>query len=520
MLQQPDEEDIPLPHRPLPSVNIALLPHELRAIRMQRLAIAGAVLLSISVVVGLAYGKSIWARIQARGGDANPQALNETSAASDPTLTSAGARPPALLPALAAGPIPVGRRRSVATERRSVPQATIDAEPSPLDASLVRSEHRFGRARSFRDALVLGGASPNEANELIGALQKVVDFRRGKPDDLLIFERDADKQLRTFEYRAGVTEVYRAVRGENGALRGLRLEIPVERRRVAKGTFIAGSLGHSLSALGLGRTLAGIVTEAFDGRIAFTRDTRTGDSVKLIVDEEYVDGAFLRYGSVHAIEYASERAGKLQVFWFDPDEDDAEFFDGTGRALHGGWLRVPVRYDHISSPYNLRRRHPILKRIMPHLGIDYSASTGTPVWAAADGTVTFAGPRGPNGNLVSLRHANGFESHYAHLWKISAGIRPGVRVSQRAVVGFVGSTGRSTGPHLHFAIKRHGRFVDPASQLNGPGEALPASQQARFRSTAQRLRGELEHIALAPPPSSDNDPLKAEEPPDDEDLDL
>ena len=520
MLQQPDEEDIPLPHRPLPSVNIALLPHELRAIRMQRWAIAGAALLLISVLVGLAYGKSIWARIQARANDSN-QALNETSAASDPTLISAGgARPPALLPALAAGPLPVGRRRAASPERRSTPQSNADVESDPLDASRVRSEHKFGRARSFREALLLGGASPSEATELIGALQKVVDFRRGKPDDLLIFERDADKQLRSFEYRAGVTEVYRAVRGENGALRGLRLEIPVERRRVAKGTFIAGSLGHSLSALGLGRTLAGIVTEAFDGRIAFTRDTRTGDSVKLIIEEEYVDGTFLRYGNVHAIEYASERAGKLQAFWFDPDNDDAEFFDAAGRALHGGWLRVPVRYDHISSPYNLRRRHPILKRITPHLGIDYSASVGTPVWAAADGTVTFAGPRGPNGNLVSLRHANGFESHYAHLWKISAGIRPGARVTQRAVVGFVGSTGRSTGPHLHFALKRNGRFVDPASQLNGPGEPLPAAQQPRFRSAAQRLRGELEHIALAPAPSSDSDPLKAEEPPDDEDLDL
>jgi murein DD-endopeptidase MepM/ murein hydrolase activator NlpD len=422
------------------------------------------------------------------------------------------------MPVLAAGPIPASRRRAPPPERRPTP-AAAEAEPSPIEASLVRSEHKFGRARSFRDALVFGGASPNEANELIGALQKVVDFRRGKPDDLLIFERDADKQLRSFEYRAGITEIYRAVRGENGTLRGLRLEIPIERRRVAKGTFIAGSLGHSLSALGLGRSLAGIVTEAFDGRIAFTRDTRTGDSVKLIVDEEYVDGAFLRYGNVHAIEYASERAGKLQAFWFDPEDDQPEFFDGAGRALHGGWLRVPVRYDH-SSPYNLKRRHPILKRVMPHLGIDYSASTGTPVWAAADGTVTFAGPRGPNGNLVSLRHSNGFESHYAHLWKISAGIRPGTRVTQRQVVGFVGSTGRSTGPHLHFALKRSGHFVDPASQLNGPGEPLPPAQQPRFHSTAQRARGELEHIAIAPAPTIERDPLKTEEAPDDEDLDL
>jgi murein DD-endopeptidase MepM/ murein hydrolase activator NlpD len=514
MLRSPDEEDIPLPHRPLPSVDIALLPHELRAIRMQRWAIGGAGAALVLIAVGLSYGKSVWARLHASR-DPGTWSQSERSAASDPTLTSgAGSQPP--LPVLA-GPAASKRRAASTHEHRAAP---AEADGVSNHGALGRVEHRFGRARSFREALLLGGASPNEASQLIEALEKLVDFRRGKPEDVMIFERDPDKQLRAFEYRASITEVYRAVRNEAGALRGLRLDIPIERRRVATGTYISGTLGHSLSALGLGRSLAGLVTEAFGSRIAFTRDTRTGDSVKLIVDEEYVDGAFLRYGNVQAVEYASERAGKLQVFWYEPEREPGDYYDGAGRALHGGWLRTPLRYDHISSPFNLKRRHPILKRVMPHLGIDYSATTGTPVWAAAEGTITFAGPRGPNGNLVSLRHKNGFESHYAHLWKISAGIKSGSRVSQRQVVGFVGSTGRSTGPHLHFALKRGGRFVDPVTQLNGLGEPLPPPQQARFRALAQRLREELEHIALAPAPGADPDSLKPDEPADDEDLDL
>ena len=347
----------------------------------------------------------------------------------------------------------------------------------------------------------------------------MVDFRRGKPEDRLIFERDADKQLQVFEYRASVTEVYRAVRNENGALRGLRVEIPIERHRISKGTFVAGTLGHSLEALGLGGSLAGMVTEAFGSRISFTRDTRAGDSVKIIVDEEYVDGAFLRYGAVHAIEYASARIGKLQAFWFEPDHYGGEFFDNNARALHGGWIRTPLRYDHISSPFNLKRRHPILKRVVPHLGIDYAASTGSPVWAAADGIVTFAGRRGANGNLVSLRHEGGFETHYAHLWKIGAGLKVGAKLKQRQVLGFVGSTGRSTGPHLHFAIKRYGRFVDPNAQLNGPGAPLPSALVPKFRAAAEQLRAELEHIPLAPPPAVE--PAKVEDTAEeDEDLDL
>jgi murein DD-endopeptidase MepM/ murein hydrolase activator NlpD len=519
MLRTPDEEDIPLRHRPLPSVDFALLPHELRAIRMQRLAIAGAVVGLMALVVGLAYGKAAWAHLH---GTPPEHSWDGAEPAPNSTTTLAATN----------APDGISRRRTGSVADRRTPPV-VSALPRPIvvttrvigdsstgEGALSRIETKFGSAKSFHEALLLSGASPFEANELIAALQKLVDFRRGKPEDRFIFERDNDKQLRSFEYRAGITEIYRAVRNEAGALRGLRVEIPIEKRRVEKGIFIAGSLGHSLAALGLAPSLVGIVTEALGSRISFTKDTRAGDSVKLIVDEEYVDGAFLRYGVVHAVEYASERAGKLQAFWFEPENDAPDFYDPNGRALHGGWLRTPLRYDYISSPYNLKRRHPILKRVVPHLGIDYSAGTGTPVGAAADGVVSFAGTRGPNGNLVSIKHSNGYESHYAHLWKIGAGIKPGTKLKQRQVLGFVGSTGRSTGPHLHFAVKHSGHFVDPATLLNGLGEPLSGALQPRFRAAAQHLREELEHIPLAPAPTVEGDADKADDTADDEDVDL
>lgn len=512
MLRNPDEEDdVPLRHRPLPSVDFALLPHELRAIRMQRRAIAGGIALVIVIGVGAIWGRRITGHLDARS---QPEPQLDVDA-----IAQAEARPArsAHVAALAASPL----ARGVETTRSGIqiPISTSNITDGQ-DGPRSRVEYKFGHAKSFRDAIVHCGATTAEADALIGALQKLVDFRRGKPEDRFVFERDAEQHLRAFEYRAGITEVYRAARDENGDLRGLKVDIPIERRRIAQGTFIAGTLGHSLDALGIGASLAGIVTEAFNAKISFTRDTRAGDSVKIIVDEEYVDGNFLRYGVVHAIEYASERVGKLQAYWYQPERGEGDFYDGVGRALHGSWLRTPVRYDHISSPFNLKRRHPILKRIIPHLGIDYSASTGTPVWAAAAGQITFAGPRGPNGNLVSMRHENGYESHYAHLWKIGPGLKVGSRLQQRQVLGFVGSTGRSTGPHLHFAMKRSGRFIDPASLFNGPGEPLPASQQPLFRAQAQRLRAELEQIPLAPAPTTDDSAKPDEAGEDDEDLDL
>ncbi|MET0390944.1 MAG: M23 family metallopeptidase [Polyangiales bacterium] len=531
MLRNLDEEEPPLRHRPLPSVDFALLPHELRAIRAQRRAVAAAVIGLVLIAVGLTYGRRAVSEhlLALEGGQAKseepaPLDLDPADILTD-GAPSAREAPGSSRSGRSASLVSGLPRRSQAvgtteTSRSSVHAAPISSsDVASPDGSLNRTEYKFGRAKSFHGALLACGASQDEADALVGALQKLVDFRRGKPEDRLIFERDADEQLHAFEYRAGITEIYRAVRSERGALRGLRVEVPVEHRRIAKGVFIAGTLGHSLDALGLSPSLAGTVTEALGTKISFTRDTRTGDSVKIILDEEYVDGTFWRYGAVHALEYTSERAGKLQAFWFEPERGDGDFYDVTGRALHGGWMRTPVRYDHVSSPFNLKRRHPILKRIMPHLGIDYSAGTGTPVWAAADGQVTFAGPRGANGNLVSVRHTSGYETHYAHLWKIGTGIKPGAQLKQRQVLGYVGSTGRSTGPHLHFAIKRAGRFLDPVTQFNSLGEPLASGHQQRFRAVTERLRAELEQVPLAAAPSVEIAP-KPDDVEEEEDLDL
>jgi murein DD-endopeptidase MepM/ murein hydrolase activator NlpD len=274
-----------------------------------------------------------------------------------------------------------------------------------------------------------------------------------------------------------------------------RVRSTVEWRRIAKGVRIHGSLGQSLAAVGLAG-LTQTIQQTLAPRIALATAARAGDTLRVIVEAEYSGGKFVRFGTLHALEYTSLRAGKLEAFWFEPTPGSGAPFDDKGRSLRGTWLRTPVRYDRISSGYNLKRRHPLLKRVVPHLGVDYSACRGTPVWAAADGLVTFAGRLGANGNLVSIRHGSGYETHYAHLARISPGIRAGRHLKQRQLVGFVGSTGRSTGPHLHFALKRDGRFVDPAKQLDKVGAPLPRAAEPRFRETLKRMRASLAAIPI------------------------
>jgi murein DD-endopeptidase MepM/ murein hydrolase activator NlpD len=470
-------------HRPLPSIDIPILRDDVARSRKGRLvwtgvlAVGGVLLLVVAMLIPATQ-------------PSEPEAEDDVPGA---VPLSVG-----LVPPVDAGPPPVDAAIVLATP------VTVETTPDR-----VRTVHHFGEAHGFRPALTSTGLSGADADALITALDGVMDFRRCRPDDEMAIERDTSGTMVRFEYRASITQIYEATRGDDGRLTGRQVEVPVDTQRLARGGSVTSSLGAALEAAGLGRTMVGTFVDVFDGRIDFNTETRSGDAFRILVDEESIDGTFLRYGTVWAVEYRSQRRGVLTAFYFTPRDAQGDFYDETGRGVHGGWLRTPLHYDHISSPFDMHRMHPVLHRVMPHNGIDFAAGTGTTVWAAADGEVTFAGVRGANGNLVGIRHSEGFETFYAHLSRFATGLHVGQTVHQRDVIGYVGSTGRSTGPHLHFGLKRHGAFVDPASELNGPGRMLPAAQLGRFRTEMARLREALAaiplpevHTAEAPEPSA------------------
>jgi len=492
--------------RPLPSVDMPLLKEERRARLARRvIAASGAVILIGGGAAAAVWAgwEGVWDQGDSEGG---PEGSHATSAA-----------PPAgeEAPADAAAD---GSREGEEVEAQPAPVPVDDETPTTLGAE-TRVSTAFGQARGFRDALTRAGASHDECVELEEALGDVMDFRRCRPQDRMVFERDTDGHLVLFEYRGGsATAYYQARRNERGGLRGERVEIPVERTRVARAGVLRTSLGNALERAGFGRSLVGVFIEVFENHANFTTDARAGDTFKVIVDEERVSGRFLRWSSAHALEYVGQRTGTLRAFYYEPARGRGDYYDETGRAVHGGWLRTPVRYDRISSRFDPRRRHPILHRIVPHNGVDYAAGSGTTVRAAADGVITWAGERGANGNLVSIRHDGGYESHYAHLLRIERGIRRDTRVEQRQVIGYVGTTGRSTGPHLHFGLKRNGRFVDPLEVINGPGRMMPAAALGRYRGRVRRLTAELgrieiEQAAEAPAPEPEPEPEVPEEAP-------
>jgi murein DD-endopeptidase MepM/ murein hydrolase activator NlpD len=238
--------------------------------------------------------------------------------------------------------------------------------------------------------------------------------------------------------------------------------------------------------------LLGLV-EIFESEFDFTADTRRGDRFRLLVETRYAEGVFVDHGRIVAAQYVTD--GRTLTGIGFQDSTRYSYYDAEGRSLNRAFLRSPLQFARISSGFTYRRPHPILGGVRPHLAIDYAAPTGTPVWAVADGVVQFAGRNRGNGIQVLLRHRRGYRTYYNHLSRIASGVRRGGRVSQKQVIGYVGSTGLSTGPHLDYRVSHNGRFVNPLSEQFVPGKPVAKTHRDRFLQHARVLLERLEHEA-------------------------
>lgn len=208
------------------------------------------------------------------------------------------------------------------------------------------------------------------------------------------------------------------------------------------------------------------LAEVFAWQIDFYRIYK-GDKFKVLFEEQFVNGEFIGIGKIIAA-YFQHRGDDYYAFYFNQDNKD-EYFDEVGKSLQKTFLKSPLKFSRISSGYTRRRYHPILHRYKAHLGTDYAAPTGTPIYAVGDGVVTEARYKRNNGNYVKIRHNSTYSTQYLHMSKIAKGIRPGVKVKQKQVIGYVGSTGLATGPHVCF------RFWKNGAQINHRKQKFPSS---------------------------------------------
>ena len=247
--------------------------------------------------------------------------------------------------------------------------------------------------------------------------------------------------------------------------------------------------------------LAWELAEVFEYRLDMSRDLRTGDHFRVLVERSRAADGQTRIGNVLAVRF-SVSGTDLEAIRYRARDGSGAYYDGQGRSLQAAFLRAPLSFRRISSVFGMRR-HPILGVLKRHTGTDYAASSGTPVRTVGDGVVVHAGWRGGYGNTVEVRHRNGYVTRYGHLRAFASGVRQGSRVGIGRTIAFVGSTGLSTAPHLHFEVLVGGQQRDPGVALRMKGGfPLAAGERAAFEAARARAlaaldAGDLNRLAQA-----------------------
>jgi murein DD-endopeptidase MepM/ murein hydrolase activator NlpD len=298
-----------------------------------------------------------------------------------------------------------------------------------------------------------------------------------------------------FEYQPSIVLRY-IVEREDGAATAWtarKTEQPVETKTIEAGGIVESSLYESVQKAGESTSLVATFVELFAWDVNFYVDQHPGDHWKVIVEKQLLGGKFYKYGRILAAEYGG-KVGTFRAFYFAGRNGRApgRYFDEKGQAISKTMLKTPLRFVRISSKFDLKRFHPILHVEKAHLGIDYAAPTGTPVWASASGRVVEVGMKRGSGNTIVLAHANGISTRYYHLSRYARGLHVGQLVKQKDVIGFVGMTGLATGPHLHFSVTKNGAFVDPNKmQIN---RDAPVADRAGFMDVVRPRVAALKNI--------------------------
>jgi murein DD-endopeptidase MepM/ murein hydrolase activator NlpD len=372
--------------------------------------------------------------------------------------------------------------------------------------------------RSFIEALTSAGVPHGQVYRILGAFAGVRKFDRSRRHDTFTVALALPShRVRAFEYQAGSTEIYQARERDDGTLGAEKLDLHVEKKRAAAAVVVGDDLGASLQGAGFDPSLVDHLDDALEGRAQLS-SLRPGSRLRIVVDYETALGAFAHYDDVVAVEFlpSDSDASPLRVYRFHSDKSDG-YFDAKGHQPYKGGFRSPIPFARISSRFNMHRMHPILHVVMPHNGVDFAASIGTPVYAACNGDVEWIGDGGASGNLITIRHSDGITTGYAHLSRFAPHLAHGQAVETRQLIGYVGSTGRSTGPHLHFSAKKNGVFIDPLSLKLDGDKVLPKPDRPAFdeqRTADDKL---LEEIPLPPaqpeamerrPESNENEELE------------
>ncbi|MBY0400185.1 peptidoglycan DD-metalloendopeptidase family protein [Myxococcota bacterium] len=384
---------------------------------------------------------------------------------------------------------------------RSLAEAKSGDAAGPAAAPAIGSDEltlvtrgEIGKRESLAASLRRQGVSPAAILLISTELRKVFDFRRSRSGDTYRLAQDSDGRVLDFAYAQGREESYTLT--WKGTRYVASKQTETLEPHVAKiAGVVDGSFYDAITALGEQSSLATEFAKILAWDLDFSRSVQQGDEFAILYERLYAkrpdgESVYVRPGKILAGRY-SGRAGEHTVVYYEDGDGHGAYFRPDGSSVERAFLAAPLEFSRITSRFTNARRHPILNITRPHPGIDYAAPFGTPIFSVGDGIVEFRARQGASGNLVRIRHTGGYTSHYAHLSSFARGLNVGDRVKQKQVIGYVGSTGLSTGPHVCFRVKKNGQYVDPLRIAKPAGPTIEYDRIDHFRDVRDQRLADL-----------------------------
>lgn len=369
----------------------------------------------------------------------------------------------------------------------AVSSKTLSSGEKVEEPKVKRYDFRFGQDDTFYKVISYFDVPGPRILSMLAKAKKIYDFRSVKKDSVLSVYAE-DNKIESVEYRFNEFEAVQLKKDDKDpdGFSAFKTTLPHETKVVA----VAGTIDNSLYGDGLkaGLDPQSILSfsDIFAWDVDFAADIRRGDSFKIYMEQLYVEGRFVKTGRILGAEIVNE--GKTyKAVYFEDGKGRGGYYDENGKSVRRMLLKSPLRYSRISSRFTNARFHPILKYYRPHHGIDYAAPSGTPVEASGGGRVVYSGWKGGYGNFIEVRHPNGYVTGYGHLSRIKPGVSVGAQIEQGQIIGFVGSTGISTGPHLHYEVKINNTLINPLRIKAEPNKAVPKEDAIRFASAKEEV---------------------------------
>ena len=370
------------------------------------------------------------------------------------------------------------------------------AELAPLQIT----EGEIGRGQTLALSLARQGVDATVVNRIARGMRGHFDFRHSLPGHQYRLVQNAAGEIESFRYRISPIATLLLTRSTGGQFTVEREEVELWPRDARIAGIITSSLYGAITDLGAQGQLANDFSDVFAYDLDLTRMVRTGDEFRIVYERLFRIGdngeeTFVRTGRILAARYDGA-IGEYTALYYESEKGRGAYYRPDGTSVERQFLVAPLQYSRVSSRYSNARPHPILNTTRPHHGIDYAAPAGTPVYAVSMGEMIYKSRAGGFGNLVKIRHANGYVSYYAHLSRFASDLQIGQSVSQKQVIGFVGSTGLSTGPHVCFRVAKNGQYINPARIASPAGPPIPVENTAHFQVRRDTLLAELDMGSL------------------------